>query len=254
MADPDAQLKDSVIRFCQEQGIPAEAIPRGAGPTPDLLIDADTTGAAIMEIKHKTDDARELEQLSAQLSTGRVVEYAKPIDYWNRMDGLVGDAVAQMQAYDPTRRLYHVIWAHCTGLNEGLSPIRLHATLYGTQKLVSTDVAHVITAYYFLHNSFFRHRETLDAVIISQEGGARLQLNPFSVCRDMFARTRFGRVFGDPFLPEQQSGSPNVMICDADAPRGDKDAMVGYLREKYRLNHLQLMPMSFIAGMVGDPT
>ena len=253
MADPDAVLKETIASFLKEQKLSVTEIPRAIGKTPDLLVDSGTSGATLLEIKSKADDPDEMHELANRLAEGRVVEHSKPTTRWNRLDAILRQGVAQMTTHDPGREFHHIIWFHCTGLDATAAELRLFATLYGTRNLVSTRIKNVIIAYYFSYNAFFRHRESLDGVIISKGAKAGLYLNSFSSRLAVVQGSPIARPFGDAFFPEKYTDSPNVMICDPAAPRGDEPAMLEFLRNKYAVDHLQIMDMGLIAGMIGTP-
>jgi hypothetical protein len=155
MADPDASIKKNIASFLEEQGLGVEEVPRASIKTPDLLIEAGTSGAVLMEIKSKTDNPEEIRDLVEQMKTGRVVEHSKPTSQWDRLDSIIKDGVAQLTTHDPGRERHHVIWFELTGLDAAATELRLQATLYGTRKLFSTSVENLITAYYFSNCSFF---------------------------------------------------------------------------------------------------
>lgn len=253
MSEPDAQLKEIVTSFLLSRGLAAVTIPMTERKTPDLLVNSGQTDACLLEIKSKQDDPAELSQLENELATGQVVGRSKSIDYWNRLDAILGEGVEQMTTHDPSRQMHHFIWFHCSGVDAAAAELRLQATLYGTQKLVSTCIKNVITAYYYSNCAFHRYRDALDGVVISRGTKGGLYLNGLSSRISAAQNSAFARAFVNPFLPEMMTIDPDVMICDATAPRGDEQAMLDHLRQKYRVTHLQLMPMGMLSALVKIP-
>ncbi len=197
MAEPDAEIKDTVSGFLASHGRTVKEIPRAANQTPDLLVDENSPDATLVEIKVKTDDPSEMANLSQQLQTGEVVGRSKPTDGWNRLDALVSDAQSQMKAIDPQRTIPRLVWFHCVGLDSSVGEMRLVATIYGTPKLISMQISGVVTACCFWNSSFFRHRSELDGVVISRGEKAQLHLNEFSPRFAAFAHSHLVQVFWD---------------------------------------------------------
>lgn len=254
MAEPDAEIKITISEFLISRGRTVREIPRAANQTPDLLIDENTPDAALLEAKVKTDDPVELTNLSQQLQTGKIVGRSKPTNAWNRLDGLVSDAVKQMKAIDPGRIFHRVVWFHCVGLDSALSELRLRATVYGSQKLISMEISGVITAYYFWNSSFFRHRGDLDGVVISRGEHAQLHLNEFSPRFAAFGASPLAKSFGEAvWHPAKSTGEPDVMICDYQGQRNDPEPILGHLRGKYAVTHLQLIDMGMHSAMMQPP-
>ncbi len=253
MTGPDTLIKAEITAFLRANGHAVVEIPRSNKKSPDLFVDEGTPESLLLEIKTKQDDAAEVAQLRARLQqTSGVVGRSKPTGAWNNLSGILENGVRQFQVHDPARKHYRVIWFHCEGIDAEVARTRLHATLYGTQKLVSTEIQNVVTAYYFWNSAFHRFRDDLDGVVISVNGAAQLFLNQFSAKLAPVQGTAFVRRFGPPFLPVEKSDEKDLMVCDPGAPRGDAGAMVEFLRRKHSLAHLQIMNMGFQSGWVAS--
>ena len=248
MWQPDAQLKQAIMAFLRSHGLAVEEIPTSDQETPDLLVERGHADCLLVEVKTKDDDQAEIRDLHSRLKSGRVVERTKPTDAWNVLSGIIKKAVGQMTTHDPARASHHLLWFHSTGIDAPVTEVRLKATLYGTQKLVSLEVRTVITAYYYWNSAFHRFRESLDGVVISRENEAGLFLNPLSARLDALRSSKFVSIFGDPFLPDPTQ--TDIMVCGPDAPRGDESAMLAYLRQARALTHLQTMDMGFVSGWI----
>lgn len=253
MPEPDAEIKNTISGFLTSRGRSVKEIPRAADQTPDLLVDENTPDTALVEIKLKTDDPVEMTDLSQQLQTGEIVGRSKPTDGWNRLDALVSDAIKQMKAVDPGRTMHRVVWFHCVGLDSALSEIRLRATIYGSQKLISMEISGVVTAYYFWNSSFFRHRADLDGVVISRGDEAQIHLNEYSPRFASFAASPLTQAFGPGVWHPKKSTDREVMICDYPGARSAPDPILAFLREKYRIKHLQTIDMNMHSAMMNRP-
>ena len=159
-----------------------------------------------------------------------------------------------MNEADPQRLLLRMVWVHCSGFDADLGEMRLKATLYGTQKLFVTGRPNIVTCHYFWDSTFFRHRASLDEVIISHKDEAQLNLNDHS-CR-----------FGDAILcpmavafgsavyhPQQYVQDDDFMLNDSKRPRICERDTLNYLRQKYGLPEMQTINMGMHSAMMRVP-
>lgn len=253
MPDSDAALKGAITTFLRASGPAVEDIPETSQMTPDLFVECGKSDSLLVEIKTKEDDPKEIADLSLRLKSGGVVGRSKGTHHWNTLGRIIEKAVRQMETHDPTHTSHHILWFHCIGIDASVAEVRMEATLYGTQKLWSSEIRGLITAYYFTHNAFHRFASSLDGVVISREGQAQFHLNPFSPRLPVLQATKFASILGSPVIPAEISGEKNLMICGASAPRGDVESMLAHLRQLYDLSHLQTMNMGFISGWIERP-
>ena len=254
MAEPDALIKQSIKALLEGMQLRVDEIPEASTKTPDFLIDQRKPNGSLLEVKTKQDDPNELAAISAELDLGGVVARSKPTDQWNRLDNIISSGVKQLQEYDPKHSAPHFIWFHCDGRDADLYSLRLKATLYGSRKLISTQIKDMVTCYYFWNSSFFRHRTALDGVVISQEGEAQLNLNEFSLKFAVAQNSSLARAFGEAvFYPKKYQADADVMINDSDGERKDENKILAYLQTKYRIDHLQTIDMAQHTGMIRMP-
>ena len=55
MKEPDSHLKNCILGYFSQQGVPAEEIPAGNGKTPDLILCKGDPDETLLEIKQKED-------------------------------------------------------------------------------------------------------------------------------------------------------------------------------------------------------
>jgi hypothetical protein len=254
MSEPDAVLKRTVRDFLESRGCHVQDIPRDEDKTPDLCITGGSEAACLLELKTKTHNDEEMRSLNDQLGRGGIVTRSKSTNHWNTLDGVITSGVKQLSEKDPSREILHFVWVHCSGFDADLYELRLRATIYGTQKLISMQLENVITCYYFWDSSFFRHREALDGVVISHRDQAQLNINDHSLhfsaaTTSVLARALEPRVF----YPKKYVSDPDVMIYDAPAKRDDEATALKYLRTKYSVKHLQTVNMGMHSGMMRIP-
>jgi hypothetical protein len=124
----------------------------------------------------------EMAELDEDLEAGGIVSRSKSLSSWNRVDRVIRDGIRQMRSVDPEHNALRVLWVHCVGHYDQVYADRLEATIYGIQKLVSSEIESLITCYYFHESTFFRRR---DDQLLLTESLQKLLLNetvpPFHV-------------------------------------------------------------------------
>jgi hypothetical protein len=247
MSEPDSKIKDGVVAFLREQGLAVTEIPRRGDKTPDLHVERGTPEATLIEIKEKTDDPVEMDNYFGQIEDGRIASRSRPTGKRNRIDGLVTAAVSQFQSEDPQRKTFRVIWFHCEGHDAHLNELQIPATLYGTQKLVSTERSNILTAYYFWNSAFFRHAAAVHGAVLSKGGQACLMLNDHSPRFEAFRMSKLVLAFqAAVFWPQKHEGGADVLICNHGERRDTEEISLNHLRNKYMLKHLQTMNMGML--------
>jgi hypothetical protein len=254
MSEPDANFKFTVSAFLQEAGIACREIPRSDSKTPDLILDAGSPNATLLELKVKEDDPAAMQELDSNLSSGGVVSRSQPTNRWNTIDGIMRDAVGQMNELDPNRLMLRMVWVYCSGFDADLSEMRLKATLYGTQKLFVTGRPNIVTCHYFWDSTFFRHRASLDGVVISHKDEAQLNLNDHSCRFDDAIACPMATAFGSAvYHPQKYIRDNDFMLNDCNGPRNREADTLNYLRQKYELSEMQTINMGRHSAMMRVP-
>ena len=245
MTKPDAQIKESIRNLLKKKGLQVEDIPETRVKTPDFYIDQGKPDGSLLEVKTKQDDPVELASISAELDSMGLASRTKPIEYWNRLDGIISSSIKQLQEKDPTHKIPHFVWIHCEGLEAELYSMQLKATLYGSQKLFTeNDGVGMITCYYFGNSSFFKHRNYLDGVVISREGEAQLNLNELSPHFALARNSSLAKALEPAVFYPTKDKADGDLINDFTGKRNDKQKNLIYLQTKYAINHLQTIPMN----------
>jgi hypothetical protein len=244
MAHRDDSFKQVVAEFLTSMNLRVSDIPRSAEKTPDLVVGDGEPDASLIEIKQKTHDQSEIDGYIEKMEAAGFAVRTKPTGYRNRIDAIVGAGVEQLITKDPTHSYFHVLWFHNEGFDAYLNEVQLRATIYGTQKLISTSHPNVLTCYYFWNSSFFRYRSDLDAVITSRSEEAQMMLNDHSPRFNVVQRSKLASAFGDGvFFPQQFQIGDDTLICDHAESRDSEQFTLDYLCGKHGLEHLQTINM-----------
>jgi hypothetical protein len=244
MPGPDEQFKKALAEFLESRNLRVSDIPRAATKTPDLLVEDGGPNGALIEIKQKTQNQKELDAYFLEMDSAGLASRSRPTGPRNRLDGIIGSGVRQLTTKDPTRLLFHVLWMHCEGYDALLHELQLRATIYGTQKLISTAHPNVITCFYFWNSSFYRHRLDLDAIIVSRGDQAQMALNDHSPRFGAIKQSKLASAFGTGvFFPQQYQLTDDIMLCDHANARDAESLTLEYLRGKYGIPHLQTINM-----------
>jgi hypothetical protein len=161
------QFKPSVRDWFTTNGFAVTDIPCEQGKkTPDLHLSKGQE-EYLIELKIKGDNNEELARDFAVLAAGKILERSMPLSPRNTLDAIVEDGTRQITDFDPERRCFHALWIHCDGRDSHLLEERFRLTLFGQQRLFSSQHENVIHALYFRNSSFWRFRNGLDGVFLS---------------------------------------------------------------------------------------
>jgi hypothetical protein len=130
--------------------------------------------------------------------------------------------------------------------------MRSHATLFGTQDLLSIRRKDFMTCYYFKESAFYSHHNELDGVIITYHNQMQLCVNTLSPYYQSFAKSELYQALSKG-LCDLEILKENVMIANCDFDRKEVDKIIKYLSEKYNLDHLQTINMKQYLGMIVVP-
>ena len=250
----ESQFKPIVKKVLEKYGLKVHNIEEKEGQqTPDFYV-VGKGNEYIIELKIKGDDPIEIESDEEALKRGQLVSKRIPIGPRNRLAAIIGKGVQQMADYDPMGQTFHVIWLHSSGNEPELLDRRFRSTLYGTAKLFSLRINNVISCYYFHESAFYSWRDHLDGAILTYMDKIQLCLNTQSPRANEFRNsdlskiTSKGKGLFDPVKLEEQY--TDVMLADCDIDRKKIDEVMGYLQGKYCIDHLQIMPMHQLTGMI----
>lgn len=220
-----------------------------------LTPDFEVTGKAskyTVELKTKDDNPEEIAKEVEALSRGELVGKSIPIGTRNRLAGIIRTGVKQMLAHDSKGESFRVIWLHSAGQDPELHNQRLHATLFGTEKLLSLGLPNVITCFYFHESAFYSWRDYLDGAMLTYLNTAQLCINTLSPRAEQFRKCELVESMSKGLCdPDKLHGLENdVMIADCPIDRKDPQKVLAYLQEKYGLDHLQAIPMQKHTGKI----
>lgn len=237
------KFKPIAKNLLKELGLEVHDISSKNSKTPDFDVKGGNSRYTI-ELKIKGDDPDEIKQDSETLTRGEIVNKEIPIGPRNRLYAIIKEGIKQMTEHDPKNKTFHVLWMHSTGRNAKLLNMRFHATLFGTQDLFSVRQKNLITCYYFNESAFYSWRTSLDGAILTYHNKAQLCVNTLSPRLREFQKSDLYKTLSqglcDPGIFQISEG---VMVADCNMDRKDANKIIAYLREKYKLDHLQTINM-----------
>ncbi len=227
--------------------------------TPDFNV-LGKEDAYTIELKIKGDDPEEELGYESLHSGGEVAVKTTPLSYRNRLGGVIGSGVRQLQQHDPEGQTFHLLWLHCEGSDPELHSERYLATLYGSETLFCDGAENLVTCYYFHESSFFTWRDSLDGAFITYQTGSQqmkmiLCVNTLSPRVQAFRKSELPiSLPGTVFDPEGRYGlENNTMNADCDIPRSQTDGVIAYLIEKYSVERIMPIPMKKLEARVRFP-
>jgi hypothetical protein len=222
--------------------------------TPDFRLAAGSEND-LLELKIKDRDPDDDTEERLALAAGRMVERSVPIRPRNRLDGIIKDGHSQMMEFDPERRFFHLLWIHCAGRDGGTLFERFRFTLFGVRHLCSMQREHMIRAYYFHNSAFWRYRNGLDGVFLSEGDTLQLCVNTVSSRLHEFRNSRLFSEHENALCdPDRLESNQHAFIVDPIVDRRNENVVLASLRAKYAVEHLQTLDMgaySVIAPAIG---
>ncbi|OYW73639.1 MAG: hypothetical protein B7Z37_20740 [Verrucomicrobia bacterium 12-59-8] len=210
----------------------------------------------LLELKIKSDNPDQIEASHAIMASGGIGSRSKALRPTNTVSGVISDGAKQMIEHDLQNDCHHALWLHASGYDAHAHWEQLLFTLYGSQRLVSTERGNMILCYFFHDSEFWRYRKTLAASFVSvweSEGNlsVKLCINPHYSKKHEFRDSEIYTALSNGLLDvEQMEDGQEVFFMDGKCDRKDSRSVIEYLRAKYALNHLQTFDMGYqYAGM-----
>lgn len=253
----DELEREFAREIMKRYGIQLTDIPPKDTQTPDFECTLGSDRYTI-ELKKKEDDPIETAKFIEEFEKGGIVQEIAVIEPRPRLNRIVKDGVRQISAHDPGKSSYSLVWMHCAGRQPDIHYAKSLSTFLGRESLISLNRKHWMWCYYFRDSTFFRLKEKLDAVIltmlISEKATFLLCVNSCSPRYMDFKQSEIfkrmpSKAFLDP-IEEEQSGH---LIADCALDRKDEGAVLKYLQSKYKLEHLQTIPMNHYSGIQKIP-
>lgn len=249
----EEDFKPFVKTFLSELGFRVNYIPRQNSRTPDFDVEGNNSRYTV-ELKIKSDDPDEIERDNEVLSRGEILSKTTPIGPRNRLYAIIKDGVDQIKEHDPENKTFHVLWIHSEGRDPELLKMRFHATLFGTQSLISTERDSVLECYFFKESAFYTLKGFLDGVILTYNDQLQLCVNTLSSRKKYFQQSELYKSLScglcDPDILQNEEG---IMIADCKISRKEKNKIIQFLKNKYNLDHLQTIDMKQYSGRIAIP-
>lgn len=201
------------------------------------------------KLKYENPEARARRQ--AKLAAGELAPSTTPIAPNNRLSGIVGKAVNQIQSSSSKiEHDFRLIWLTAVGRDAEPRHLQFMATLYGSTQIFELNKGGLMPCYFFKNSDFFRYGAQIDGAVAAFLMGSsvtlKLCLNPYSsawqALRDSSLARKFPHGLVDP-VSEEAAGE--AYIADTDVNRKNGQAVLDYLQSKYKTGPLDNMDMGF---------
>lgn len=251
MTDTERAFSKHVLEaFLSSRGLSCHRIPESNRRTPDYLI-RQAVRDVLLELKIKSDDPDEMAESLAALEAGLLASRSKPLRPTNTVSGVICDGAKQMIEHDTEQNHHHLLWLHASGHDAFAYREQLRHTLYGIQRIFSSERPELIHCYFFRESEFWRWRKTLAGAVVSKwssQTGVTIQLciNPHYSRHAEFRGSEVYRALNDCLLePEIEADGDQVFMMDGASDRRDVKAVLEYLRSKYLIQDLQPFDLGF---------
>lgn len=218
--------------------------------SPDFLM-FDDTSSYVLELKTKFPSEAEIEERKNLLVAGEIHNVHELIIRKNRLSKIIKKAKNQLGNYKG-KEILRMVWLLATGHLAEPRMLQFEATLYGLAPLVSNE--RTGDCYFFYNSDFFRYRDVLDAAIVSTESEAKLLLNPLSPRYAQIKSSSLTKYLGKAVVdPIELEKNGKAFFVDSDLDRGDKEAVLRYLREKYKSDDIVNLTMNYLSETISIP-
>ena len=236
-----------VKNWFSNHGYEIDKIPESNEESPDFLI-ADDTSIYLLELKTKFPSEKEIAERRQVLSSGEIYNIDEIITFQNRLSKIIGKAKNQLKNYKVGEDVLRLVWLLSTGHLDEPRLDQFEATLYGSAYLYSIE--RYGNCYFFYNSDFFKYREILDAAIVSTTSKGKLLLNPLSPRYEKIKNSSLIKHFkeGSVIDPIENEKQGQALLVDSDVNRANEQAVLQYLKEKYKTENIAVITMHYLSG------
>lgn len=249
---------EKMIKHVLEEnfGLAVEKIPECDRKTPDYFAYADGE-QYLVEVKEKGSNPEKEQARENALSNGEVFDFSQSVAPQAVLSNIIRSGKRQIAAFVQDQTTYRLIWVHCNGLGYSATREQILAGIYGAETVVNWGDKDALsgTCYYFRESQFYKYRNELDGVIIScRNSEVQICLNDHSPRYDLIRQTSLVRNFkGGVCDPPHKDREGTAFLVDNAVDRRDANAVLAYLKLKYKAEKLMLMPMQHVEAHVAVP-
>jgi len=254
--------ESTVERLLADVGYSVTKIAKGNKESPDFFVHDDAS-SYVIELKTKFPSDKEIRERREVLLAGDIHQINEPMVRKNTLSGIIRKAKDQLREYSQKDDIFRLVWLFCTGHLANPRMEQFEATLYGSATIVDwADDGRSGECYFFYTSDFYRYRQVLDGAIVSSdsEGNlikAKLLLNPLSPRYEKMKESSLQNHFQeqeavlDPIVLENEQ---KAFLVTGDVDRDNRQAVLDYLREKYKLTNIHVLEMKHMSGTKIIPT
>jgi hypothetical protein len=237
-----------VERFFTNLGYYVEKIPESSVESPDFLVYDDSV-SYLVELKTKFPSPEQINERKSVLEAGQIHSIQESITYKNRLHGIIKKAVGQIDEHKD-KIPFRIIWLLSTDYLAEARMLQFKSTIYGLAYVVDMSKERPGDCYFFYNSDFYRYRSKLDSAIISTDmTNPILLLNPLSAHYENLKGTslikHFDSALIDPYDFDLQG---KAFLVEGDVDRSNKEAVLQYLREKYKSENFVELSMNYLSG------
>lgn len=232
----------------QDIGMTVTKIPEGDDETPDFSASLGEE-RFLIEVKEKNGNPELVQARETALSADELYEFAQKIESKGAHRKILGKAKNQLDEYVGDEATFRVAWIHCVGLGNSASFDQIFASIYGSETVVDWGTENNPRngeCYYFRDSEFYKHRNSIDAVVITKENGdCKLCLNNHSPRYQALRSTEFAKKFECGVIdPPHEDATGVAFHVDGEVDRKNSREVLEFLKNKYDSPKLLDMSMN----------
>lgn len=252
------EIRQHVRLVANHLGIRVEDIPEShREKRPDFEFFCDDE-CSLVELKSREKEWNLSAEEISHSQSGGIVERSSRLSEHPTISGTIDDAVRQLATYQSARHSFRIVWYCAYGVFRHVVDEQIDSTFLGDVTIHEGNFLRSWRAYFFNYNKFFKHRQFLDAAVVSQfspeHASAQLVVNPLSERYDALRASRLYNRFSagilDPLLEEKKGEG---VILGGDADRSSERTKLQYLANRYKIENPFILPMGHYAVMAGVP-
>ncbi len=202
----------------------------------------------MLELKTKFPSEEELDERRQVLSSGEIHNIDEIITFQKGLSKIISKAKNQLKNYKKGEEILRLVWLVSTGHLAEPRLDQFETTLYGSTYLQTTE--RYGNCYFFYNSDFFKYRDVLDAAIVSTASKGKLLLNPLSPRYTRMKNSSLINHFIDGSIidPMKLDKEEQAFLVDSDVNRAEEQAVLQYLKEKYKTDKIAVVTMHYMSG------
>jgi len=232
--------KDLATSFFNGLGYSVSQIPETTEKRADLLVH-DGIDHYVIEVKEKHSTGSQIRSSKFETEAGIVDINQEPHKRWNALQKILIDASVQLASTPQEPDYFNLIWFHVISADSDMTARRAIYTFYGVADIVPrSHEGPGINCVYFDANPAYA-MPNVDGLIISENNGAQLCLNEFSMNHERFRSSKLVKVLGESvYDPRSFNESNGKIVLRSNVSRNDESIVLDAVEQQTGVRYVRV--------------